>query len=131
MRKRLQFARTLVCDPPALLCDEPFGALDAQTKIIMQELLLRLTAGRAMVFVTHDLREAVTLGDRVVIMGARPGRIVHVEQIDPELKEGDLVAAQSSAQFTYHYDKLWAVLSELVPEFGALGTAGTERSAAR
>ena len=82
MRQRLSLARVLVNDPPILLMDEPFGALDAQTRIIMQELLLELweRERKTVVFVTHDIDEALLLGDRVYVMTTRPGRILdHVD----------------------------------------------------
>ena len=78
MRQRVSLARLLAYEPDLYLMDEPFGALDSQTKIIMGRELLRIwdTHRRSIVFVTHDIEEAVTLADRVVVMGARPGRIV-------------------------------------------------------
>ena len=77
MRKRVALARTLIYEPETLLMDEPFGALDAQLKLLMLEQLQDLTRLRRMtvVFVTHDLGEAITLADRVVVFSARPGRI--------------------------------------------------------
>jgi NitT/TauT family transport system ATP-binding protein len=77
MRQRVALARVLVNDPKILLMDEPFAALDAQTRSIMQQELLRVWSGdrRTAIFITHNIEEAILLGDRVVVMTARPGRI--------------------------------------------------------
>ena len=77
MRQRVALARVLVNDPKILLMDEPFAALDAQTRSIMQQELLRVWSAerRTAIFITHNIEEAILLGDRVVVMTARPGRI--------------------------------------------------------
>jgi NitT/TauT family transport system ATP-binding protein len=84
MRQRAALARTLAVDPAVLLLDEPFSALDAQTKMVLQQDLGRTLAdtGKTALFVTHDLVEAIALSDRVLVMSQRPGRIVDVIPID-------------------------------------------------
>jgi NitT/TauT family transport system ATP-binding protein len=78
MKQRVALARTLACDPSILLLDEPFGALDAQTREVMQDELLRiwLATRKTVLMVTHDVNEAVYLSNRICVMSARPGRIV-------------------------------------------------------
>ena len=84
MMQRVALARALANDPEILLMDEPFGALDSQTRSLMQELLLRIweQAHKTVLFVTHDIDEAILLGDRVYVMTARPGRIKEIVAID-------------------------------------------------
>jgi NitT/TauT family transport system ATP-binding protein len=84
MRQRAALARTLAVDPTVLLMDEPFSALDAQTKMVLQQDLARTikAAGKTALFITHDLVEAVALSDRVLVMSARPGRIIEEIVID-------------------------------------------------
>ena len=84
MQQRVALARMLACDPEILLMDEPFGALDAQTRLIMQEELKEIwsESKKTVLFVTHDVREAVFLAQKVVVMSARPGRIKEIIDID-------------------------------------------------
>jgi NitT/TauT family transport system ATP-binding protein len=84
MRQRAALARTLAVDPQVLLMDEPFSALDAQTKMILQQDLARSLsrAGKTAVFITHDLTEAVVLSDRIFVMSERPGTIVRTIKVD-------------------------------------------------
>jgi NitT/TauT family transport system ATP-binding protein len=84
MRQRAAMARTLAVDPKVLLMDEPFSALDAQTKMILQQDLARTVAqqGKTVLFITHDLAEAVALSDRILVMSERPGTIVEQITVD-------------------------------------------------
>jgi NitT/TauT family transport system ATP-binding protein len=83
MKQRAAIARALAPNPDILLMDEPFGALDAQTRVLLQEEVARVAyeTGKTVIFVTHSIEEGVFLGDRIVVMSARPGRIKHVYDV--------------------------------------------------
>jgi NitT/TauT family transport system ATP-binding protein len=86
MRQRVALARALANDPEVLLMDEPFGALDSQTRSIMQELLVKIweNSNKTVLFVTHDIDEAIFLGDHVFVMSARPGRMIEEVEVNIE-----------------------------------------------
>jgi NitT/TauT family transport system ATP-binding protein len=112
MRKRVALAQLLAYEPGTLLMDEPFGALDAQLKLLMQEELLRIWTERrqTVVFVTHDLVEAITLAQRVVVFSGRPGRIKQIETIDLPA-ERDVFRVRFLPAFQAAYETLWSALS--------------------
>ena len=121
MRQRAALARTFCLDSPVLLMDEPFGALDAQTKLQLEDLLLELwnAERRTVVFITHDLAEAVALSDRVVVMSARPGRIVQQMPIDLP-RPRSVRALQKSHEFHDIYSDLWEALEAGMKDAPAL-----------
>jgi NitT/TauT family transport system ATP-binding protein len=110
MKQRAALARVLAFDPKVLLMDEPFGALDAQTRETMQEELTRLweRTGKTIVFVTHDIEEAVYLGDRVVVLSARPGRIRQEIRIDLPRPRG--LEIKKSMQCHEYRNQIWDLI---------------------
>ena len=113
MRQRCALARTFCLDSPVMLMDEPFGALDAQTKLQLEDLLLRLWGEhrRTVVFITHDLAEAVALSDRVIVMSARPGRIIADMRIELQ-RPRSVRALQHDKHFLEIYAHVWEKLEE-------------------
>jgi NitT/TauT family transport system ATP-binding protein len=108
MRKRACLARMLLYGAETALLDEPFAALDAQLKLAMHDLLLKLAAetGQTVVLVTHDLMEAVTLADRVLVCTRRPAMVALEQRI--ELKRPrDVLNVRFTSEFKEHYDALW------------------------
>lgn len=114
MRQRVALARALIMDKPILLMDEPFGALDAQTKIVMQEELMRIfdATRKTVIFVTHSIDEAILLGDEVVVMTARPGRIKEVIPVDlPRPRSVEMV---STPAFGALFDRAFHLIRDEV-----------------
>ena len=112
MRQRVSIARALAVDPDVLLMDEPFAALDVQTKATMQEAVLKLweSTQKTVVFVTHDLDEAVFLADVVVVLSSRPGRVYAI--IDNPLRRPRDEATRVSDEFAAAKRALWVALQD-------------------
>ena len=112
MRQRVALARTLIHDPEVLLLDEPFAALDFQTKILLEGDTCKLVRGehRAMVCITHDLEEAVCIADRVIVLTGRPTRVKTAYDIDLEGDRSDMMAARQSPGFTDYVRQIWSDL---------------------
>lgn len=123
MRKRVALAQTLVNEPEIMLMDEPFSALDVQTRQLMQQELLRLWSGSdaAVVFVTHDLEEAIALADRVVIMTASPATIKAEFRVDLP-RPRDVEEVRLTPEFLAIYRQVWDSLRDEVEQ--ARATAG-------
>jgi NitT/TauT family transport system ATP-binding protein len=120
MRQRVALVRTLVVEPEILLMDEPFGALDTHTKLELHGELLRLWEARrqTVVFITHDLSEAITLADRVIVMTRRPGRIKLIHAVKLR-RPRDVIALRETEAYAREYGALWHVLGD---EFRAAGS---------
>jgi NitT/TauT family transport system ATP-binding protein len=120
MKQRVSIARALAVEPQILLMDEPFGALDAQTRSVMQEELLRIwkVYRKTVVFVTHSIEESIYLSDRIVVMTARPGQIKTIIEIQDERPRDMTTPAMSRMQRNVR-----AILSEEINRAAALETA--------
>ncbi|MFC6010596.1 ABC transporter ATP-binding protein [Nocardia lasii] len=136
MKQRVAIARSLAFDPEVLLMDEPFAALDAQTRESLQDELLRIwrTTGKTILFITHGIDEAVYLGQRVAVLTSRPGRVKAVIDIDID-RAGD-IDVRSSEQFRDYRHRIWTELQSEVSRAQRLelavddGPASPDRSPA-
>jgi NitT/TauT family transport system ATP-binding protein len=115
MRQRVSIARALATDPLLLLMDEPLAALDAQTRIVMQQELINIwqRTNSTVVYVTHDIAEAVTLADTVVVMTSRPGRIKAVRPVSFG-RDRDVIALRREPVFRELEAELWTMVTEEV-----------------
>jgi NitT/TauT family transport system ATP-binding protein len=115
MRQRSAIARAFVTEPAMLLMDEPFAALDAQNRVILQAELVRLweQTGKTVIYITHSIEEALLMGDRTVIMTAQPGRIKRIIDV-PFPHPRDLIQLSASAEFGKLKLDIWRVLEEEV-----------------
>jgi NitT/TauT family transport system ATP-binding protein len=107
MRQRVAILRAFLSNPQILLMDEPFGALDAQTRILMQQELLNtwLENPKTVVYITHDIEEAILLGDRVLVMSGRPGKII--EDLPISLPRPRNLETRTNVEFEHLHRKIW------------------------
>jgi len=123
MQQRVALARALANDPEVLLMDEPFGALDSQTRSIMQELLVKIWehSNKTVLFVTHDIDEAIFLGDHVYVMSARPGRMI--QKVDVTIERPRNIEVLTSEKFINLKRKVMKLLhGEVQKSMGAVKT---------
>ena len=113
MRRRVALLMTLACDPSILLLDEPFGALDTHTKTLLHRELIDIwrKMGQTIVLVTHNLDEAVTLSDRVLVLSSAPSRVILDHRVDiPHPR--DVFTVRETEAFAHHFQTIWRVLGE-------------------
>jgi NitT/TauT family transport system ATP-binding protein len=120
MRQRVSLMRTLITRPEILLMDEPFGALDTHTKLEMHRILLEVweRERQTVLFVTHDLGEALTLADRIILLSARPGRLKETYPVDFP-RPRDAVALRETPAFAEAFSHIWHSLGEEFRRGGA------------
>ena len=114
MQQRCNLARALTVDPKILIMDEPFAALDAQTREIMQSELLRIwrESRKTVLFITHQINEAIYLADRVIVFAARPGRVKSTIKIDiPRPRD---LSIKRDPRFLKYEDEVWNLIEEEV-----------------
>jgi NitT/TauT family transport system ATP-binding protein len=121
MQQRANLARALVVDPAVLLMDEPFAALDAQTREMMQAELLDIWAqtSKTVLFITHQIGEAIYLSDRVIVMSARPGRVIADIRID--IPRPRALAVKRTDAFLGYEDQVWALIESQARATMAVG----------
>jgi NitT/TauT family transport system ATP-binding protein len=124
MQQRVNLARALATDPEVLLMDEPFAALDAQTRELMQSELLKIWAGsrKTVLFITHQIDEAAYLGDRVIVMGTRPGRIREAFRVPFERPRS--LSLKRDPEFLRLTDAVWALIEDEARRASAAGIGG-------
>jgi len=128
MKQRVSIARAFANDPEMLLMDEPFAALDEQTKLVLQAELLRIweESRKTVLYVTHSIDEAIVLADRILIMSARPGRIIEIVDVASIFgRPRQVETVKSSAQYGELFGRIWGQLRDEV----AAARAADEESA--
>jgi len=117
MRQRVAFMRTLAFDPDVVLLDEPFSALDSQTRLILQADILRIINERnfSVVLVTHDVAEAITMADRIIVITARPGHVKCVYNVPFGREERHPLSLRTKTAFNELFQKIWGDLGITIP----------------
>jgi NitT/TauT family transport system ATP-binding protein len=112
MQKRAALAQTLAVEPTVLLLDEPFAALDAQTRVVIENDVVKICrAGkRSMIIVTHDIAEAISMADRVVVLSRRPATVKEIYEIPLSRKAASVADVQSMTEFAHFFKKIWDAL---------------------
>lgn len=112
MRQRVAFMRTLAFDPDVILLDEPFSALDFQTRLLLQGEVQRIIRerGKSVILVTHDIGEAITMADRIVVMTNRPATVKSVHTIELSDSERDPVTIRTNALYNEYFNRIWGEL---------------------
>ncbi|GAA5417723.1 taurine import ATP-binding protein TauB [Paraliobacillus ryukyuensis] len=115
MRQRVALARTLITDPSLLLLDEPFSALDFQTKLKLEDLVSALLKQyhKTSILVTHDIGEAIAMSDQIYVMNANPGRIHQQFEVPIELRQLSPFDARKHAKYQHLFDRIWEELNQL------------------
>ncbi|WP_047979676.1 ABC transporter ATP-binding protein [Ornithinibacillus contaminans] len=114
MRQRVALVRTLITDPKILLLDEPFSALDFQTKLKLEDLVFKLLHAykKTAILVTHDIGEAIAMSDRIIIMGTSPGKIVKIVEVPIELRNEMPFLVRRHPKYQPIFDKVWEELNK-------------------
>jgi NitT/TauT family transport system ATP-binding protein len=121
MQKRAALAQTLVVDPSVLLLDEPFAALDAQTRVVIQNDVVKICrAGkRTMLIVTHDIAEAISMAERVVVLSRRPATVKEVYELPLAREAASVADVPSMPGFAQYFKRIWDALDISVTAMGA------------
>jgi len=112
MRQRVAFMRTLAFDPDVILLDEPFSALDFQTRILLQGEVMKIIRerGKSAILVTHDISEAITMADRVLVLSHRPSYVKKIYDIELSLSDRDPVHIRKNLEYQKYFDQIWTDL---------------------
>lgn len=112
MRQRVAFMRTLAINPSVILLDEPFSALDFQTRLILQAEVMAVIRehGKSIVLVTHDIGEAITMADRIIVLTNRPAEVKSMHTISLSMEERNPIKVRSSEKFNYYFERIWSDL---------------------